>query len=82
MDYTMPFIADVGSQVLFYGKCNHFLIGPEAEQWDAVLLVKHVSVDIFMAFAQNEAYLEIVGHRTAALQDSRLLPLSEIASLL
>jgi len=56
---------------LFFGKCTHFLIGPEAEQWDTMLLVKHQSVDIFMAFAQNDAYLKTAGHRTAALHDSR-----------
>lgn len=31
-----------------------------------------------MAFAQHEAYLQGIGHRTAALEDSRLLPLTEI----
>ena len=31
----------------------------------------------FLAFASNRAYLAGVGHRTAALEDSRLLPLSE-----
>ena len=31
----------------------------------------------FMAFASNEAYLAGIGHRTAALEDSRLLPLVE-----
>jgi len=28
-----------------------------------------------MAFAQNEAYLSGMGHRLAAVEDSRLLPL-------
>ena len=30
-----------------------------------------------MAFAEHEAYLAGLGHRTAALADSRLLPLEE-----
>jgi hypothetical protein len=34
-----------------------------------------------MAFASDAAYLEGVGHRTAALEDSRLLPLVEAASM-
>lgn len=78
MKHTMPYLEEVSSEVLFYGKCSHFLIGPEAEQWDAVLLVKHQSVDVFMAFAQNVDYLKTAGHRTAALNDSRLLPMSEL----
>jgi hypothetical protein len=31
-----------------------------------------------MAFASNQEYLAGLGHRTAALEDSRLLPLVEI----
>ena len=30
------------------------------------------------AFAQHETYLAGIGHRTAAVEDSRLLPLSEL----
>lgn len=54
---------------------KHFLIGPSDELWDKVLLVEHESVARFMAFAQDEAYLKYAGHRTASLDDSRLLPI-------
>lgn len=72
---TLPFLEEAGSEVIYYGKGGKFLVGPEAENWDVVLLVKHKSVADFMAFAQNEAYLKVAGHRTAALADSRLLPM-------
>ena len=75
MDATIPLLKKAGSKVLFFGKSQHFLIGPEAEQWDTVILVEHPSVTRFMAFAQDEDYLRTVGHRTAALADSRLLPM-------
>ncbi|MEO0584094.1 MAG: DUF1330 domain-containing protein [Bacteroidota bacterium] len=77
MDATMPLLEKAGSKVLFFGKSRHFLIGPEAEQWDTVILVEHPSVARFMAFAQDEDYLRTVGHRTAALADSRLLPITK-----
>lgn len=77
MDCTLPELEKAGSKILFYGNSNHFLIGPEAEKWDAVLLVEHQSVKIFMEFAQNEDYLKNAGHRTASLEDSRLLPMTE-----
>ncbi len=35
------------------------------------------SVADFMAFASDAEYLAGIGHRTAALEDSRLLPLVE-----
>lgn len=77
MNDTLPELNKVGSKVLFYGSCNQFVIGPEYENWDAVLLVEHPSVLKFMEFSQNPDYLKTAGHRTAALEDSRLLPISE-----
>ena len=62
---------------MFFGKSNNYVIGPTEEKWDLVLLVEHESVAKFMEFAQNEAYLKITGHRTAALEDSRLLPITQ-----
>jgi hypothetical protein len=41
------------------------------------MLVRQASVDSFFAFASNPEYLAGTGHRTAAVEDSRLLPLVE-----
>ncbi len=60
-------------------KGGAFLIGPAGERWDRAMLVRQQSVEAFIAFASNEAYLAGMGHRTAALEDSRLLPLAEAA---
>lgn len=78
MKHTLPHLEKAGSRVLYHGQSKGFLIGPEAETWDAILLVEHQSVHAFMAFAQNEDYLKYAGHRTAALEDSRLLPSNEV----
>ena len=61
--------------MLFYGRGAEFLIGPSEERWDAVMLVEQSSVAAFLAFASDLDYLSGIGHRTAALEDSRLLPL-------
>ena len=53
------------------------VIGPDNERWDASMLVQQSSPAAFMAFASNAEYLAGIGHRTAALEDSRLLPLQE-----
>jgi hypothetical protein len=42
------------------------------------MLVEHASPSAFMAFASNQEYLAGIGHRTVALEDSRLLPLEEL----
>ena len=75
--HTLPMLSDVGGEVLFSGYALPFLIGPADETWDAVLLVRHKSAEVFLSFAQNEEYLAGLGHRTAALADSRLLPVVE-----
>ena len=41
------------------------------------MLVRQVSAASFLAFASNPEYLAGIGHRLAALEDSRLLPLIE-----
>lgn len=75
--HTLPFLEDAGSEIVFDGEADAFLIGPQDEQWDRALLVRHRSALDFLAFAENEGYLRTAGHRTAALADSRLLPLDE-----
>ena len=43
-----------------------------------VMLVSQRRVQFFLAYAQHEAYLAGIDHRTAAIEDSLLLPLSEL----
>lgn len=78
MESILPELEGAGSRIIYFGKSRNFLIGPDSEKWDAVLLVEHESVLKFMEFAQNPNYLKKAGHRTAALEDSRLLPTNEI----
>jgi hypothetical protein len=78
MEHTMPFLKESGGEILFYGEGGPFLIGPEEEHWDRVMLVRQTSIEKFIGFASHQDYLNGIGHRTAALEDSRLLPLSAI----
>jgi uncharacterized protein (DUF1330 family) len=76
--HTLPYLKESGGEVLFLGRGGNYLIGPGDEYWDCALLIRQNSVESFFAFANHEAYLAGLGHRTAALEDSRLLPLSEM----
>jgi hypothetical protein len=78
IEHALPYVRESGGDLLFLGAGGSFLIGPAQERWDMAMLVRQRSVDSFLAFASHEAYLAGIGHRTAALEDSRLLPLSEI----
>jgi hypothetical protein len=76
MDHTLPFLSESGGRLDLVADGGPFLIGPPDERWDLALLVRHRSVETFLAFARNEAYLAGMGHRLAAIEDSRLLPLA------
>lgn len=79
IEFTQPFLEASGGELMFLAEGGNYLIGPGEESWDAVMLVKQRSVEDFFAFASNEDYLAGMGHRTAALLDSRLLPLRELS---
>ena len=68
VEHTLPFLSRSGGEILFR---------PANEYWDAVLLIKQNSVNSFLAFESDMEYMKGIGHRTAALADSRLLPIVE-----
>ncbi|WP_406612999.1 DUF1330 domain-containing protein [Neolewinella maritima] len=74
LERTLSCLDKFGSRILYYGRGHQFLIGPSDEKWDAILLVEHGSVAKFMELAKDPEYIRHAGHRTAALEDSRLLP--------
>jgi len=76
--HTLPFLRESGGEVLFLGAGGPLLIGPEEARWDMAMLIRQSSAAAFLAFASHEAYLSGIGHRTAAIEDSRLLPLTEL----
>lgn len=76
MAHTTPFVAKIGGELLFLGDGAAALIGPGEERWDLVLLMRYPDIATFIAFATDPDYLKGIGHRTAALEDSRLFPLS------
>ncbi len=77
IDHTLPHLAASGGELKFLGAGGSWFIGPDAERWDMAMMVRQSSLESFMAFAANQAYLAGMGHRTAAIEDSRLLPLVE-----
>jgi uncharacterized protein (DUF1330 family) len=72
-----PLLEASGGEVLFSGTSSRFLIGPDDEQWDHVLLVRQASKASFLAFASDPESQRITAHRTAAICDSRLLPITQ-----
>ena len=75
MQHTQPFLKQSGGELLFLGEAGKYFIGPSDQHWDLVLMVKQNSLADFMTFASNPKYLAGIGHRMAAIKDSRLLPI-------
>lgn len=77
INHTLPFLSQSGGDMIFLGEGGHYFIGPQDERWDLMMLIRQNSLQEFMQFASNAEYLKGIGHRSAAISDSRLLPLVE-----
>lgn len=75
IEKTRPFLEQSGGELLLVADAGSFFVGPQAEQWDKVMLVRQKSAQDFFAFAQNPDYQRVLAHRLASIDDSRLLPL-------
>ena len=80
VEHTLPFLRQSGGELLYVGEGGPYLIGPHGRGWDLAMLVRQSSVASFMSFALNEDYLAGIGHRVAAVSDSRILPLVDVPS--
>ncbi|OZI59739.1 DUF1330 domain-containing protein [Bordetella genomosp. 11] len=76
--HTLPLLRESGGELLFLGVGGPLLIGPEHERWDLLMMVRQSNAQSFLAFADNKEYLAGMGHRTAAVEDSRLLPVTQL----
>ena len=74
---ALPCLRRTGGDLLFLGKSDYFLIGPHDERWDCVMLVKQKSKEAMLSMTNDAEYMASLIHRTAALEDSRLLPVSQ-----
>lgn len=81
ISHTLPYLKQSGGELLLLARGGPFFIGPPNERWDVAMLVRQSSVESFVAFASHAEYLAGLGHRTAAIEDSRLLPLEEASQL-
>jgi len=72
---VLPLLGSFGAKPVLMGSGGSLLIGPDDAQWDRVLVVEYPSVATFLEFIQSPEYQAISGHRTAAVADSRLLPI-------
>ena len=68
-----PVFARLGGAIVWRGKFELMLIGPEAERWDLCFIAAYPDVAAFVAMLRDPLYREAVKHRQAAVEDSRLI---------
>lgn len=72
MRQAAPFFAKADAEVLFMGKPQTMLIGPEDEDlWDKMLLIKYNTIAGFLDMVKAEGYPSNL--RALSLKDSRLI---------
>ncbi len=69
----LPFLSAVGGRPIWRGKVGDCVIAPPGEHWDDALLVEYPSRGAFERMVADPGYQAIMGLRTAALDDSRLI---------
>lgn len=70
---TAPFLAKLNARVVWAGAPNLVVIGPAEERWDLAFIVEYPSVGAMLSMLSDGEYQKIAIHRTAALEDSRLI---------
>jgi uncharacterized protein (DUF1330 family) len=62
-----------GGKPIFRGTAELALIAPPTERWDEILLVQYPTRAAFLRMISDPDYLAASVHRTAAIEDSRLI---------
>jgi uncharacterized protein (DUF1330 family) len=70
---TLPFLRKVGGRPLWRADGRACPIAPKGEHWDEVILVRYPSRAAFGRMVSDPDYQSGTIHRTAALEDSRLI---------
>jgi uncharacterized protein (DUF1330 family) len=66
----------VGGRVIWRGRFELTLIGPDTEVWDECFIAEYPSVAAFVEMVRDPVYREAVKHRQVAVEDSRLIRLA------
>ncbi len=67
-----------GGSVIYMAECGESVIAPRQEIWDMLLLVRYPSREAFLRMISDSDYQASHAHRSAALQDSRLVCCREL----
>ena len=76
---SKPVFSRLGGRIIWQGTFETVLIGPAEERWDRCFIAEYPSVSAFVEMIRDPVYREAVKHRTAGVEDSRLIRLAPLA---
>ena len=68
----------LGGRQHWVGRFDFMLTGPADERWDLVFIAEYPSAAAFAEMIRDPIYREAVKHRTAGVEDSRLIRLAPL----
>ena len=77
-DRVHSMLEKVGGRILWQGRADSVVIGGDADDWDAVILVEYPSRKAFIDMTSSPKYEEVSKDRTAGLADSRLIAMTQL----
>ena len=76
---SRPIFERLGARQIWVGRPETVVTGPPDERWDLAFIAEYPSAAAFLAMVTDPDYREHVKHRTAAVEDSRLIRLEPLA---
>jgi len=74
---SSPVFRRVGGEIIWRGKPEIVVIGPNDEQWDEIFVARYPTASAFLEMVTDPDYRIAVKHRQAAVKDSRLIRTTE-----
>ncbi len=75
---TAALFASLGGRQVWAGRPETVVTGPSDEHWDLAFIAEYPNAGAFLAMVTNPDYRAFVKHRTAGVEDSRLIRLSPL----
>ncbi|MEO1001011.1 MAG: DUF1330 domain-containing protein [Pseudomonadota bacterium] len=73
-----PIFARVGGEILWRGTQEAMVIGPDDKDWHLAFIARYPTAAAFLEMVTDPDYQAVTFHRTAALEDSRLIRFGEL----
>jgi uncharacterized protein (DUF1330 family) len=75
---TAHIFARVGGRQVWVGRPEGVVTGPADERWDLAFIAEYPGAGAFLAMVTDPEYRELVKHRQAGVEDSRLIRLAPV----